>query len=187
MGVTIPRTDAAAPSQQRGWGRQQLEAPASPVRAPDSIPGLMRRNSPDNDPYARDSYAGSVASPSQLAPGHIRPPLANDISFKPRRRRSTLYTITISITTPSDAKWLGERPVPPQYGVDSSHSRPLLQYNQSTIQRSNHPNKNSPIIHSTHGLRVMTGMVHTNKCAQTDTATGTPPESPSYVQTGEIL
>ena len=49
---------AAAPSQQRGWGRQQWEAPASPVRAPDSIPGLLRRNSPDNDPYASRQLRG---------------------------------------------------------------------------------------------------------------------------------
>jgi hypothetical protein len=34
------------------------------------------------------------------------------------------------------------------------HSRPLQQYNRSTIQQYNHPNKNSPVINSTHDLIV---------------------------------
>jgi hypothetical protein len=64
---------------------QQYSSPASPARAPESVLGSAQLAG--QDPYAASSYNGTQAHLSQLAPGYIRPPLAKDISFKPRRRR----------------------------------------------------------------------------------------------------
>ena len=123
-------------TQHRYDGRQsQQQSPASPVRTPESVLGSPQFTGRLSDQYEGSSYAGSQAHPSQLAPGYIRPPRANDISYKPRNRRYITLSNSTLITNSIDVKGPDARSILTQYGEASPHSRPLLQYTWSTLKQ----------------------------------------------------